>query len=81
VNVAFNEAAANTVNVPGARGAADAAALDGGELAGFELDAAELEAVGDAAALVVVDGAVLLLELQPTTRVATHSAARVATTP
>jgi hypothetical protein len=51
VNVAFNDAAANTVSVPGAAGAADAAALD---------------------------DAVLLLELQPTTKVATPSAASIA---
>jgi hypothetical protein len=85
VNVAFNDAAANTVNVPGAAGAADAAALDDAELAGLEPDAteefdtADLAAADDDAAALVVDDAVLLLELQPTTRVVTHSAARVAT--
>jgi hypothetical protein len=78
VKVAFSDAAANTVKSPGA---ADPAALD--DAAGFELDDAaaeldtELAAVDDAVA--VVDEAVLLLELQPTTRVATHKAARVAT--
>ena len=86
VNVAFNDAAANTVNVPGAAGGADAAALDDAELAGFEPDAteefdtAELAAADDDAAALVVDDAVLpLLELQPTTRVVTHSAVSFAT--
>ena len=61
VNVAFNDAAANTVNVPGAAGGADAAALDDAELAGFEPDAteefdtAELAAADDDAAALVVD--------------------------
>ena len=90
MNVAFNDAAANTVNVPAAAGAADAAlddgALDDAEPAGFELDGAadELDAAEVAAALVVdddvLDDAAVVLELQPTTRVATHSPARVATT-
>jgi len=86
VNVAFSDAAANTVKAPGAAGAA---ALDDTALAGFELDEpAELAAAGldvagpeVAAALVVAEAALVLVELHPTIRVATHSAARVATTP
>jgi len=90
VNVAFSDAAANTVNVPAATGP-DAAALDDPEVAAVELDAAaeELAAEEVVAALVVaalvvdalvVDDAVPSPELQPTTRVATHSPAKAATT-
>lgn len=83
VNVAFNDAAANTVNVPAAAGA-DAAALDDAEVAAFELDGAaeELAAADELVAALVVDDAVVVLpELQPTTRVATHSPVRAAITP
>jgi len=79
VNVAFSDAAANTVNVPAATGPA-AAALDP-EVAAFELDAAAAElAAEEVVAALVVDDAVPLPELQPTTRVATHSPAKAATT-
>ena len=80
VNVAFSDAAANTVNVPAATGP-DAAALDDPEVAAFELDAAAEELAADeVAAALVVDDAVPVPELQPTTRVAMHSPAKVATT-
>jgi len=71
--------------VPAATGP-DAAALDDPEVAAVELDAAaeELAAEEVVAALVVaalvVDDAVPSPELQPTTRVATHSPAKAATT-
>ena len=79
VNVAFSDAAANTVNVPAATGP-DAAALDDPEVATFELDAAAEELAADeVAAALVVDDAVPVPELQPTTRVATHSPAKAAT--
>jgi hypothetical protein len=71
----LSDAAAYTVTVPGATGAADAAALDDAALAGFELNAAEPAAADDAAALVVDEAGLLLFELQPTSRVATHTAA------
>ena len=83
VKVAFSDAAANTVSVPAAAGGADTPALDDAEVAAFELDGAaeELAAADELAAALVVDVAVVLLELQPTTRVATHSAVRVVATP
>ena len=83
MKVAFNDAAANTVSVPAAAGGADTAALDDAEeVAAFELDgAAEELAAADELAALVVDVAVVLPELQPTTRVATHSAVRVVATP
>jgi len=70
--------------MPGAAGAAHAAALDDAGLTGFELDAdpevIDTELAAEEAAALLVDEAVLvLLKLQPTTRVATHSAASVAT--
>jgi hypothetical protein len=90
VNVALSDAAANTVSVPAA-GAAEAAELEAAaeEVAAFELDGAsgelargELAAADEEATALVVDDAVLLLpELQLTTRVATHSPVRAATTP
>jgi hypothetical protein len=82
VKVAFSDAAANTVSVPAAAGGADTPALDDAEVAAFELDgAAEELAAADELAALVVDVAVVLPELQPTTRVATHSAVRVVATP
>ena len=82
VKVAFNDAAAKTVTVPAAAGA-DAAALDDAVVADFELDAAAggLAVPEELAAALVVDEAVLLPELQPTTRVATHSTTRAAAAP
>jgi hypothetical protein len=86
VNVAFNDAAANTVIAPAAAGAPDAGAPETGapddtELAGLEPDAPDAElAVADVAAALLVDEAVVvLLELQ-LTRVARHSPATIATT-
>jgi hypothetical protein len=84
VNVAFNDAAASTVNVPAPAGAAEAAALDAGaELDTLTLDETDaLDAADElAAGELVVDDAVVLVELHPATRVTTHSAARAATTP
>jgi hypothetical protein len=82
VNVAFSDAAANTVNVPAAAGA-EAAALDGAaEPTAFELDADPGElAAEELAAAAVVDVAVVLPELQLTTRVATQSVTRAESTP
>jgi hypothetical protein len=84
VNVAFNDAAANTVSVPDAAGAPEPAVPDDPEVAAFELDAAAEDtaaelAADEAAALVLDEAAVVPLEPQPTSRVAT--AASVAITP
>jgi hypothetical protein len=82
VNVAFNDAAADTFNVVPPAGAAAAAVDAAAELVDFELEAAdEPGAELDAAELAadVLAAAVLPPEPQPAARVPTHSAAMAET--
>ena len=83
VIVGFNDAAAISVFAAGAAGAAGAADTPVLEAAALALDdgaADEPDAAAEAAGLGLED-AVVLPELQLTTRAATPSAARAATTP